>query len=67
MLMLDRLDASDRAAQLLLFACLALGGLTFWDVLGREPYRLLMMSRVVTVGALIQVALLLRVRARQLA
>ena len=39
-------------------------GLTFWDVLGREPYRALMMSRVVTVGALFQVWLVLRLRAR---
>lgn len=62
LLLLDRLDALARPQQWLLLACLALGGLTFWDVLGREPYKALMMSRVVTVGALVQIALFLRLR-----
>jgi hypothetical protein len=67
LLLIDRLEAFARPLRVLLLACLALAGLTFWDVLGREPYRLLMMSRVITVGALIQVALLLRLRWRGLA
>jgi hypothetical protein len=65
LLLLDRLDAFAPPQRWLLLACLALGGLTFWDVLGREPYRVLMMSRVITVGALVQVALLLRLRFTQ--
>ena len=65
LLLLDRLDAFARPARWLLLACLALAGLTFWDVLGREPYKALMMSRIVTVGALVQVALLLRLRFTQ--
>jgi hypothetical protein len=67
MLTLDRLEEFPPAARWLLFASLALAGLTFWDVLGREPYRLLMMSRAVTVGALFQVALVIQLRARRAA
>ncbi len=67
MLLLDRLEAFRVPARWLLFASLAIAGLTFWDVLGREPYRALMMSRVVTVGALFQVALVIQLRARQAA
>jgi hypothetical protein len=67
MLLLDRLDEFGRAARWLLVASLALAGLTVWDVLGREPYRAFMMSRVLTVGALFQVALVVRLRARRAA
>jgi hypothetical protein len=67
MLLLDRLDTFHTVARWLLFASFALAGLTFWDVLGREPYRLLMMSRAVTVGALFQVALVIQLRARRAA
>lgn len=67
MLLLDRIDESGPALRWLLLGCLALGGLTFWDVLGNEPYRLFMMSRVLTVSALFEVWLVLRLRARQLA
>ncbi|MCU0251000.1 MAG: DUF2029 domain-containing protein [Vicinamibacterales bacterium] len=67
MLLLDRLEEFPPAARWLLFASLALAGLTFWDVLGREPYRQLMMSRAVTVGALFQVALVIHLRARRAA
>jgi hypothetical protein len=67
MLLLDRLDEIPRPARWILFASLALAGLSFWDVLGREPYRALMMSRVISVGALFQVALLVRLRARRAA
>ena len=64
MLLLDRFEEFRAPARWLLFASLALAGLTFWDVLGREPYRALMMSRIVTVGALFQLALVMRLRAR---
>jgi len=65
LLLLDRLDDLARPARWLLLACLALAGLTFWDLLGREGYKALMMSRVITVGALVQVALLIRLRCTQ--
>ena len=64
MLLLDRLDEFGAAVRVLLFASLALAGLTFFDVLGRDAYRVLMMSRVVTVGALFQIYLVMRLRAR---
>jgi hypothetical protein len=67
MLLLDRLEEFPPAAGWLLFASLALAGLTFWDVLGRELYRALMMSRVITVGALFEVALVVHLRARRAA
>ncbi|MCX6551771.1 MAG: glycosyltransferase 87 family protein, partial [Acidobacteria bacterium] len=67
LLLLDRLDRFGWPVQAVLLACLALGGLTIWDVMGREPYRVFMMSRVVTIGALVQIALVIRLRARQLA
>jgi hypothetical protein len=67
MLLLDRFEEFRAPARWLLFASLALAGLTFWDVLGREPYRALMMSRVITVGALFQVALVIQLRARRAA
>jgi len=67
MLLLDRLEEFRPAARWLLFASLASAGLTFWDVLGREPYRAFMMSRVITVGALFEVALIIHLRARRAA
>jgi hypothetical protein len=67
MLLLDRLDEFPRAARWLLVASLALAGLSFWDVLGREPYRALMMTRIISVGALFQVALVVHLRARRAA
>jgi hypothetical protein len=67
MLLLDRLDALPRAARWLLFASLALAGLSFWDVMGREWYRALMMTRLISVGALFQVALVVYLRARRAA
>lgn len=64
MLLLDRIDESGRPLQWVLAACLALAGLTFWDVFGREPYRVFMMSRAVTLCALVELALLMRLRIR---
>jgi hypothetical protein len=51
----------------LLVACLALVGLTLWDVMGREPYRAFMMSRALTVCAIVEIVLVLRLRQRQAA
>jgi hypothetical protein len=67
MLLLDRLDEFDRLARWLLLGCLALAGLTLWDVFGRENYFAFMMSRVLTVCALFEVGLVLRLRARRAA
>lgn len=67
MLLLDRFDQFPIAARWLLAASLALAGLTFWDVLGREPYRALMMTRVISVGALLQVGFIVYLRARRAA
>ncbi|MGE5198470.1 MAG: glycosyltransferase family 87 protein [Rhodospirillaceae bacterium] len=67
MLLFDRLDEFRPPVRWLLFASLALAGFSFWDVLGREPYRALMMSRIITVGALFEVALVLHLRARRAA
>jgi hypothetical protein len=67
MLLLDRLDEFPPAARWLLVASLALAGLSFWDVMGREPYRALMMTRVISVGALMQVAFVVHLRARRAA
>jgi len=36
-------------------------------VMGREPYRMLMMTRLISVGALFQVALVVYLRARRAA
>jgi hypothetical protein len=67
MLLLDRLDEFGPAARWLLLGCLALAGLTLWDVFGRESYFAFMMSRVLTVCALFEVGLVLRLRARNAA
>jgi len=67
MLLFDRLDEFPPAVRGILFASLAVAGLSVWDVLGREPYRALKMSRVITVGALFEVALVIHLRARRAA
>ena len=67
MLMLDRLDVPGPPVRWVLIGCMALLGLTFWDVLGREPYRMLMMSRVLTLCALFEVGVLISLRARRAA
>lgn len=64
MLLLDRLNEFRPSVRWLLAACLALAGLTFWDVMGREVYRAFMMVSVVTLCALIEIALVLRLRLR---
>ncbi len=67
MLLLDRIDLLGAATRWLLVGCMALLGLTFWDVLGREPYRALMMSRLLTVCALFELGVLVHLRARRAA
>ena len=67
MLLLDRLDLLDKTTRWLLVGCMALLGLTFWDVLGREPYRALMMSRALTVCALFELGVLIHLRGRRAA
>jgi hypothetical protein len=62
MLLLDRLERFEVPTRWLLLGCLALAGLTVWDVLGRELYRSFMMSRILTVGALFEVSQVLRLR-----
>jgi len=64
MLLLDRLTEFRQPVRWLLAACLALAGLTFWDVMGREVYRAFMMVSVVTLCALVEIGLLLRLRLR---
>jgi hypothetical protein len=64
MLLLDRLDLLERPIQWLLWGSLALIGLTFWDVLGRDLFKALMMSRILTVCALFELAALVRLRGR---
>ncbi len=67
MLLIDRLKVFPRLGQWVLVICFAVTGLTFWDVMGREPYRLFMMSRLVTICAIVEMVFALRLRARRLA
>ena len=67
MLLLDRLGESKRLGQVLTLACLAVLGLTLYDVMGRVLYRTFMMSPVPTLAALALMAQLLRLRLRRLA
>jgi hypothetical protein len=62
MLLIDRLDLLRRPVQWLLVTALAIVALTIWDLMGREPYRLFMLSRLVTICALVEVAIALRLR-----
>jgi hypothetical protein len=67
LLLLDRSGEFLPPVRWLLFACLAIAGLSIWDVMGRELYRSFMMARVVTVCALFELALVLHLRLRRLA
>ncbi len=62
-LLVDRSDRFPAAQRWLLYACLAVVGLSLWDVMGRELYRSFMLARIVTVCALIELAMVLRLRA----
>ena len=64
MLLIDRLDEMARPIQWIVVACMAIMGLSIWDVMGREGYRLFMMSRVVSICALVELGLVLRLRDR---
>jgi hypothetical protein len=62
MLLLDRMEGDGAPLRVLLLACLLIVGLSLWDVMGRDWYRAFMMARVVSVCALVELALVLRLR-----
>ena len=62
MLLLDRLDEFRVPLRVLLGACLALAGLTFWDLMGPDLYRAFMMASVVSFCAIAEIGLVLRLR-----
>ena len=62
MLLVSRLRFFSAPARWLAVACLAVVGLTIFDLVGREAYRLFMTASVVTLCALIEIALLARLR-----
>ena len=64
MLLLDRIGETRWPWRVLTVACLALLGLTTYDLLGRTAYRVFMMSPAPTMAALTLVVLLLRLRLR---
>lgn len=61
-LLVDRRGSFPVAQRWLLYACLAVVGLSLWDVMGRELYRSFMLARVVTVCALVELAMVLQLR-----
>lgn len=61
-LLLDRMNGFGPAQRWTLIACLVMVGLSIWDVMGRELYRSFMMARVVTVCALVELAMAVRLR-----
>jgi hypothetical protein len=67
MLLLDRLEEFRAPVRVLLAVCLALAGLTIWDVMGRELYHLFMVASVVSICALIEIGMLLTLRHRRAA
>ena len=67
MLLLDRLGEFRVPAQVLLGLCLAVAGLTFWDVVGREAYRVFMVASVITFCALVEIGMILALRVRRAA
>jgi hypothetical protein len=64
MLLIDRTGDFVPRERWVLVACLATIGLTIFDLLGREWYGAVMMSRVLTVCALVEVWFLMRLRTR---
>jgi hypothetical protein len=62
MLLLDRMEGDRAFLRVLLIACFVIVGLSLWDVMGRELYLSFMMARVVSVCALIELAMVLRLR-----
>ncbi|MCX6544688.1 MAG: glycosyltransferase family 87 protein [Acidobacteria bacterium] len=67
MLLIDRFGEMTRPLQWLVVACMAIPAFTLWDVMGREAYRVFMMSRLVSLCALVEFALVLRLRDRRAA
>jgi hypothetical protein len=67
MLLLDRLDEFRVPWRVLLAVCLALAGLTFWDLMGRGLYRAFMMASIVSFCALVEIAMVLALRLRRAA
>jgi hypothetical protein len=67
MLLLNRLGAFSRPVRWLAVGVLLIAGLTLFDIVGRRAYLLFMTSSVVTLCYLFEVALLLRLRTRQVA
>jgi hypothetical protein len=67
LLLLDRSGECSTPGRWLLFACLAIAGLSVWDVMGRELYRSFMMARIVTVCAVTELVMALQLRSRRLA
>jgi hypothetical protein len=63
MLLLSRLGSFSAPARGLAVACLAIVGLTIFDVVGRTYYYAFMKASVVTLCALVELALLARLRA----
>jgi hypothetical protein len=60
--LLDRMNGFEPAQRGVLVFCLVVVGLSIWDVMGRELYRSFMMARVVTVCALVELAMAVRLR-----
>lgn len=64
MLLIDRIGDLGPRERWVLASCLAAIGLTIWDLLGRELYGAIMMSRALTLCALAEVWFLMRLRTR---
>jgi hypothetical protein len=62
MLLISRLRIFSRPSRWAAIVCLGVAGLTFFDVVGREFYRVFMAASVVTWCALVEIALLGRLR-----
>jgi hypothetical protein len=67
MLLLDRVDEFRVPLRALLAVCLALAGLTFWDLMGRDLYRAFMMASAVSFCALVEIGMVLQLRLRKAA
>lgn len=67
MLLINHLRNLARPLRPVLILALAVPGLTLWDIVGRQAYHVFMVVSVVTFCALVQLAVLLRLRARQVA
>jgi len=66
-LLLDRMNGFSAPQRWGLLVCLAVAGLSIWDVMGRELYRSFMMARIITVCALVELVMALQLRVRRAA